>query len=1182
MARSISFDINARDQASAQLLQVGRNVEQVERQIEALNRRSVEIDVDTASTERQLQVLREELRTATGDRRIEVEADISRAERELQRLRQTRIQVDVDTAAAEAQLAEIHRSVDRLDGREVNVQVDVDATRALGQIALVGVALGGLFPLIAATGVGLLGIGAAGAVGFGAIAGSLSGVGDAVTALGEKDTSVSSSMKSNASAVKSAIEGVSQAQRRVTDAEEQHTDAVRAAKRAQDDLNDARKQAAQQLDDLKRRTEEMAMDEVDAALRVREAQQRLNEVKADPKATSLERERAALSVAQAQARAKQLSEDGKRLKDEKSEADRKGIEGSDLVRDAQDRVAQANRNVQKSLQAIKDAQNDVVKAQERVREASQQAGTQGASSVNKLRDAMAGLTPEGRRFAVFLRGLLDGPIKDLRDAGQRNLLPGLQKGLESMLPFAGQITTSFGTIAKNLGDMFARLGPHIGPAVAQLARLAAVASNKVFKDLGDFIGFLLDKFTKWAQGQTTESITKSLDKFENILRKVWGGLRLVAQGFKWLIDHQGDMLLVSGAILAIRGALIGVQAVMTLGPWGLLAVAIVGLGVGLVLLYKHSEGFREAVNRLWEKLKDGFKVVADILLPKLKELWKTIKEELWPAFQGLIVALQPVIDFMIQTMWPIFARIWGIIIDVVRGAIKIIAGIINIVTGIISGDWSKVWTGIKQVFSGIWTAIKGILSGAWEIIKQIFGGAFNWVKDKTSDAWNWVKKKISDVWEGIKGLLKRGWDWIKDNVFAKVESGAKSLGKAFETAKDLIGKAWDKVKETAAKPIRFVIDTVIGGVASKFNSIAEKVGVGLRLPVLKAGFARGGPITGPGGGTDDQVPIMGSAGEWVIRAAAAQRLGARTMHLINHADKYDISGDPSRGLVRPRFASGGEITPEIAGRVGPVRSWIPSVDPLPYVWGGVGPSGYDCSGLVGEVWARLTGRQSYRRYMTTNTILDAPGSLGLAPGPGLFTIGVSRTHTAGNLAGLAFEAASSRSGIKIGGAAKSVTSFPSMFHLANLGTAGFSNDGGGGFSWNPLDWAKSLASKAIGAVSNAWWGTLDGMGIFGQMGAGLGKKLISSIFDTGGMLQPGYTLAYNGTGRPERVLSAGETDRYAAQVNSRAVGASSGVTYNITVPISNAVIGNEQQTSKYVISAINSAVRSGTLRLPSK
>lgn len=65
------------------------------------------------------------------------------------------------------------------------------------------------------------------------------------------------------------------------------------------------------------------------------------------------------------------------------------------------------------------------------------------------------------------------------------------------------------------------------------------------------------------------------------------------------------------------------------------------------------------------------------------------------------------------------------------------------------------------------------------------------------------------------------------------------------------------------------------------------------------GFATGGHITGKGTGTSDDIPIWASNGEFMIRAAAVEKLGLANLDYINRT-----------GMLPPRFATGGMIGKE--------------------------------------------------------------------------------------------------------------------------------------------------------------------------------------------------------------------------------------------------------------------------------
>jgi len=235
------------------------------------------------------------------------------------------------------------------------------------------------------------------------------------------------------------------------------------------------------------------------------------------------------------------------------------------------------------------------------------------------------------------------------------------------------------------------------------------------------------------------------------------------------------------------------------------------------------------------------------------------------------------------------------------------------------------------------------------------------------------------------------------------------------------------------------------------NSFAAK-NAKLRHEEQLHGFTRGG-YTGAGG--KYQPAGIVHAGEWVVPQevvdanGGAAGFGALMRMLPGYASGgpvFDLrklnSGRAltehnvvQQALTGLGFAGTGLGAGGLPAAVGIVQNWLRGVDPLPYVFGAVGPSAYDCSGLVGEVWARLTGHPDYQRYFVTGNEESFLRSVGFRPGVGTFTVGFSDTHTMGNLAGLSFEAANAASGIHVGSGTSDVRSFPNVFYLPQLGNA---------------------------------------------------------------------------------------------------------------------------------------------------
>ncbi|MEV8510832.1 hypothetical protein [Dactylosporangium sp. NPDC051484] len=293
-----------------------------------------------------------------------------------------------------------------------------------------------------------------------------------------------------------------------------------------------------------------------------------------------------------------------------------------------------------------------------------------------------------------------------------------------------------------------------------------------------------------------------------------------------------------------------------------------------------------------------------------------------------------------------------------------------------------------------------------------------------------------------------------------------------------------------------------------------------------AGYATGGLVVGPGTGTSDSVPAMErstgtpfwlSNREFVQPAASVDYYGQGFMEAVRHRtiSREAIRGYATGGLINdvltehypfpttvanmkiPSRAEVARVATEgpSSGGSEDIKAFIRAAGKLPYIWAAAGPFGYDCSGLVSAVYGLirgLGGGHGQRYFVTQDFTNGAPA--GFKPGPGgVLTVGVNpATHMAGNYGGLGFEAASTRSGIKIGTAARKTGTFEKQFHLA---TGGLVN----------VDALRGLGLDVGGDPS--------GMTINN-------RRVPLGVYDSGGRLPQGLSLAYNGTGRPELVQTA--------------------------------------------------------------
>ena len=154
------------------------------------------------------------------------------------------------------------------------------------------------------------------------------------------------------------------------------------------------------------------------------------------------------------------------------------------------------------------------------------------------------------------------------------------------------------------------------------------------------------------------------------------------------------------------------------------------------------------------------------------------------------------------------------IITIVKGVFQVIKGIFQVFAGVLTGDWRKVWTGLKNIFGGFVKIFIGMVKNLWNTVKFAFKNAGVVLKNLAAKLWEAIKaltKKgvtalidlvksvpgrikamaglylaagkwvISKMWEGIKAITRNGAQWLRDEI-AKIPGKIKSLAGKFKEA----------------------------------------------------------------------------------------------------------------------------------------------------------------------------------------------------------------------------------------------------------------------------------------------------------------------------------------------------------------------------------------------------------------
>lgn len=385
------------------------------------------------------------------------------------------------------------------------------------------------------------------------------------------------------------------------------------------------------------------------------------------------------------------------------------------------------------------------------------------------------------------------------------------------------------------------------------------------------------------------------------------------------------------------------KAAFVTNSFGWVILAIGAVAIAFTEAYKHIEPFRNAVNGVLNGVKNTAVAVghwfAGPFVTFFEGAWSkvtAVAKGAWNVLktigQGIVQVFKILITFVVTS----FATPWVIAFNLLRKPVedlwhKVIQPAFDGIRQIMGNAWNwinaHVITPFKSGINALGDAWNGLyeqhIRPVWDWITAKFRDSWNWVKTRVVDAWNreirgWANifhwlydSAIRPVWDWISSKSQSAWNWIDRNVLGPFKDGIHAIGQAFETTKNWIGRSWDQIRDAAARPVRWVVDTVYtNGIKNVWNKVAGAVGLKLTLPDVH--FAEGGinPGYAPG---QDTILAMTSPGEaWMVpewvRAVGPDNV-YRWNRLARQSGPAAVRADMgfATGGVVPRFDLGGIV-----------------------------------------------------------------------------------------------------------------------------------------------------------------------------------------------------------------------------------------------------------------------------------
>ena len=304
----------------------------------------------------------------------------------------------------------------------------------------------------------------------------------------------------------------------------------------------------------------------------------------------------------------------------------------------------------------------------------------------------------------------------------------------------------------------------------------------------------------------------------------------------------------SGAFATVAGGAIGLVAAVGGLP---LLLAAVGAALGF-LAVRLAQGIN------WKKLSDGAAAVVRSIVGFFAGLWETVNG----LFSTGIAAI---------------AGLWA---GVTNAALAVWASIAA-GAGVLWVGLATLWhLGIQQI-QNFWNSIAAGATVLWVQLNGLFQAGFDFL----SAGWSVIVAAVQAVFDGFRTLVRAsvsgivfGAQAMWDTITGAFSSGVNAIIGFLTRVRDFAISVW----------------TAIAGAARGAASAQESAAA-----AGATGFARGGPIHGPGTATSDSVPIWASAGEFMVRAAAVRKYGVSIFHALNamRLPKGAFRGFSQGGLI---------------------------------------------------------------------------------------------------------------------------------------------------------------------------------------------------------------------------------------------------------------------------------------------
>lgn len=369
--------------------------------------------------------------------------------------------------------------------------------------------------------------------------------------------------------------------------------------------------------------------------------------------------------------------------------------------------------------------------------------------IQRIKDA--GTAGEANALALEMFGAKAGPDMAAAIREGRLDLDELIESIKVSPETIEQAAKDTETVADKFMVLKNQIAVALEPVGTKLIEAVEKAMPSIQRLIEGVVG-IVEKFAALSPGQQDMII-----KFALLAAAIGPVVSIIGS----VISVGGTLFTAFGAISTAIGAastatgVLGTVFTVLTGPIGIIGAAIAGLVTVFVTLYNTNQGFRTAVQNIWESIKNG--VI-------------TIIEGIKQAFTFFIEFGKKVWSEYGDDLINIVSIAFNGIKSGIENVIGLIKNIIDIWINLFTGNWKGAFEGIKTYTSNIWNYLKSIITTTLDVINKLVPGSVDKIKATISNVWDSIKTITANVWEKIKSLIINPIISAKDAVKGAIDS----------------------------------------------------------------------------------------------------------------------------------------------------------------------------------------------------------------------------------------------------------------------------------------------------------------------------------------------------------------------------------------------------------------------------